>query len=383
MSRSKLIASVVVLLTSITLIGCTPAATPIPVVVNTVKSSPAPIKTVTTRPTKVPTKKSASTAKPTVAHSQNTFDLQWEVDTGDITYLAAAKDGTLYGFTHPASKTGLRYVVISPEGKILKALDMPEAKVCAQGNRADFRNRENFTLLADGTLLCHKEGADVALRIAPDGTITSSQPWLGNAKPTGLNTFVVNNDGVVRFYDTNGELINEVSFPDGTRISDRLYITGNEFTYLTHDGKAVKFLIPNGLDTKSFSHFITPWDDLYLAYKAYDAIGNPEGTKVMKVGPDGNPKELNKYPWQERTGAAVIILPFVFYLPEQDKIYGVEDVHKLALLDRDYNTLKVYTFPNEVNLEEAFVGHDGALYAWGHYSVGGGQKKSISKYALK
>lgn len=361
--------------------SCTPPATP---------STPAP-PPVIAKPTRQPAArpvntKPVKTSRPaaTAVPREEPINLQWKIDTGDIAYLGAAQDGTLYGFTRADSRTGLKYVVISPKGEVVKLLDMPEAHVCATSHREDFRDRQAYTVLLDGTLFCHKSGESTLLRIAPDGTATLTEPWTGYIFATGANTFFVNNDGVLRFYDLTGKLLNEVPLPDDWRNTTRQYfIDGQEFVYLTNDGQSIRFPLPEGFNPREkFLAEVLPWNDFYLTYRVYDAIGNAKGDRTLQVKPDGTVTTMDKNPWAKRYEGAYVPLPYVFYAPDREDVYAIEDVnywHKLARINRDNKTLKVYEFSKEVNLSDAFVGNDGAVYVWGNSPQG---KPQLSKYTL-
>jgi len=56
---------------------------------------------------------------------ENTIDHQWTIDTGEISGLGVAQDGTIYGLTYFVGRAALKYVQISSEGKIIQIIDMP------------------------------------------------------------------------------------------------------------------------------------------------------------------------------------------------------------------------------------------------------------------
>ncbi len=363
------------------LISCTPPSappTPAPPPVAVIPTQPATTRPVNLNPTRAP--QPAATATP----QGSLIKLEWKIDSGDISYLGAAKDGTLYGLTKPDSRTGLKYVVISPKGEVVKLADLPEARACAQSYTADYLNRQAYTVLSDGTLLCHKPDGNTLLRITPDGKASLTHPWNGYEFITGANTFFVNDNGTLKFYDANGKLLNQVQLPQNWSSSQRQYYAdGKDLIYLTHDGQSVKIPIPDGLDLNDkLVGEVLPWDDFYLTYRAYDAIGNFKGEKTLYVTPDGKVTILDKNPWAERYQQSLVPLAYVFYSPDRTEIYAIDDVgywHKLALINRDNQTLQVYEFPQEVDLSKAFVGNDGAVYVWSSTLQG---KPQLSKYTL-
>lgn len=332
---------------------------------NNVSISPLPVSTVTESPTNT----SSSQLNPIAV-------FEWSIETGELYILGSASDGNLYGLTSRSN-----YVIMSPKGEIILQAPIQEIR-CRQGENYQ-KYAMHYLVRPDGNILC----------VSGFANDLSELTLISPANPPTLNTQF---SPTAWFYPY---LRNDQLFPslEPEKPSDfDEWMFGNSHLFLASGDERKIYLADRGIgfigrnnefkiipypadfDTTRLystdmsdilvdtSVLITPWDDLYISYPLFDAIGNQNGSKTLLIKENGE-------------NIAVQAIPDIptsnYYFPEREELYYLKSERKnlqLYRLDKNLNIMAIYKVSSDIyslsqyalDTNDMFVGHDNALYYW-------------------
>lgn len=319
----------------------------------------------------------SSTEAPTSTPQPNPMAIfEWSIETGELYILGSASDGNLYGLTSRSN-----YVIMSPKGEIISQAPIQEIR-CRQGENYQ-KYAMHYLVRPDGNILC----------VSGFANDLSELTLISPANPPTLNTQF---SPTAWFYPY---LRNDQLFPslEPEKPSDfDEWMFGNSHLFLASGDERKIYLADRGIgfigrnnefkiipypadfDTTRLystdmsdilvdtSVLITPWDDLYISYPLFDAIGNQNGSKTLLIKENGE-------------NIAVQAIPDIptsnYYFPEREELYYLKSERKnlqLYRLDKNLNIMAIYKVSSDIyslsqyalDANDIFVGHDNALYYW-------------------
>jgi hypothetical protein len=334
----------------------------------------------TNTPPPLPTQASAPTAAPPPLSD---LEQVWSVRTGDLFYFGAASDGTIYGL---GSKL---YAVISPEGQVLDTFEM-DLGDCL---------RPNFFGGAGAS------GASMWFMIQPDGFISSYAGIGGHGpciltpgSPPSLEKLEYGFEFTPNSTDSQPRPGPDI--PEGFK--GRVNVTGNIFVQDTRRDDFDFFLnlatrqagfrnrnngfsiidLPSDLDLEknlqkgSLEIKVTPWDDVYIRYQSYDALGNATGQSIVLVKTNGAQRPISSFPpiLEKLWDRSRQLIAYDRMRIEQYYQSG----NQLDRTNEDYQIITSLTLPTELVKQNQnlslWVGHDYAFYAFDKL------QKTLTKY---
>jgi hypothetical protein len=363
-------------------------------IVATVSCSPSsPTQSSNSSPTEPLPLQVTSTSRPSVQPTstpQAGLKQEWTIKTGDIQYIGVAFDGTIYGVGPNL------YAVISRDSTVVQTneVDLTDClRTNFSGGSGDTEIDRWFFIKPDGVILTttfvypcmispgnpptvEKVNGDYfpyaddnsprKTPSTPNGfTNNFGNPYLYFSRLDGFDFFVNLQQKTAAFVDHNGE-IRYFDFPENTDLE-------------RHAGEV--------------QIAITPWDDVYLSYPTYDALGNKFGQNNMKIEQDGTSKPIESFPHLVKTMndmKSIANLSWVrpIYLPERNEVYFYQR-DSLTVYDLDFNFLENILLPSNFpeisygtvdSTKKLFVGHDGSVYVFDTSIGANGQ--TLTKYSV-
>lgn len=302
--------------------------------------------------------------------------LEWSIKTGELYLVGAASDGNLYGLTKSS------YVIFSSQGQIISQSQLSDVR-CRTAWTGDGYSVPHMHYLVryDGTILCFSSPYSIIEsgnppKITPVSETVSwdtDYPYINDSQLLSYpaNPPSLSNSAVFSGYTDwrHGGTYSFIANGDQREI----YLSQQGFGFYDRNRNFYTIEYPSDFDVARLLDWagggikptlngvfirVTPWDDVYLKYPLYDALGNRTRDKVLRIRPTGEISEIQQLPEWEG----------VYYLPEKDEIYSYKQRsydNRLYRLDKDLRIIATYKLPDEMpNGVYLFVGHDNAFYEW-------------------
>lgn len=336
----------------------------------------------TGRTNEIPSLQSESTESgilPDTATPQVGLKKEWTIKTGDIRNIGVASDGKIYGVDYNL------YAVISEDGEVLQTneVDLTDCLYGFYGGSGDVENDAWFVIKPDGTILTFS-----GCKISP-GNPPIFEKRAGNSdffpyaddleprqSPLTPDGFVIYNSfcfaGCPNPY---------LFFSPRSEYDLFINVSTKMAAFVNHNGEISYFDLPNDLDLEKYLYqirfAITPWDDVYYTYQAYDNLGNSTGEKIIKIEEDGTSTIMSSLP--------SIISSHPIYLPDREELY-VYQRDSLAVYGLDFNFLRKYPLPSDFpkissSKIKLFVGYDGNVYVF-DTEFRNDHPRTLTKYSL-
>jgi hypothetical protein len=316
---------------------------------------------------------------------------EWTIKTGNIRFIGVDSDGSIYGMGANL------YAIISKDGEVLQTneVDLTDCLTRVAGGSGDVEIDYWSIIKPGGIILTYEGGCKISPGNPPvveRRTDDDYFPYADDLEPH-LSPDVP--DGFVNYHS-----LFFVSAPNPYMFHSRrnerhLFLNADQrmAAFINHNGTLSYFELPADLDLeKHLSEIrfaITPWDDVYYRYQAYDSLGNGMGLTTIKIDADGSSEIMKKtLNVDERSIESVVDIAGIqpIYLAEREELYLFQR-DSLGVYDLDFNLLGKYQLPADipqisngtVNFDKRrFVGHDGAVYVFDTTSFG----QTLTKYSL-
>jgi len=320
-----------------------PSATELP---NNNPTSNTPIQSTATESPTLP-----DTPAPQVGLKQ-----EWTIKTGNLRFIGAASDGTMYGIGENL------YAVISKDGVLLQTneIDLSDCvRNSFSGGSGELSINNWFTTKSDGTILS-------TLNYSPCVIFSGNPPriekWEDSIHSPYGDTLIPHYvpampEGYRSLLEINSLRFPAVYWSDSRKGYGIFFVNFQErkMAFVDHNTELHYLDFPDDLTEKNFDTFfviVTPWDDVYCTYTIYDELGNVIGEKKLRINDSGS-ESISEMPNKHFNSPIPTI-----YLPERKELYYIEQKFAypkdlLVAYDLKFNRMKEYDLPaNFPKIEE-------------------------------
>ena len=328
--------------------------------------------------------------------TQKFFIEDWSIKTGDLQYIGTASDGTIYGIGPEV------YAIISKSGEVIST-ETKDYSPCIRynfsGGSGQLEILQWFSVKSDGTIYSFAYTNGVGpCKFDPNNQGEFEINENSFFSPLAIDSQLVQYPSIPSEYESL-QVISSLRIPgwglneyfsgghevfwlDGRRDRFDFFIhkNGTEAGFVSRDGRFIRFALPEPFETlwDGMVQFeVTPWNDIYIAFRKYDQLGNDLGYEYWGVFNDGSvsetidsiPKDFSYTP--------------LSYDTENDHLfYFLENPYGILHQDKDFNILGVYYMSSDISFTDLdpkkfFVGHDLALYYFDR------QFQTLTKYSYR